>query len=141
MSFFCLVAALEDHAVVKNATVVVPDHHDIMSDTLHHNATATIASRAADIVIVPAVLVHNNIPITNTSSSSTGFEATTMTAIKAHAGRRVVRQIGLGSMGSALGSRLQGISSGYGYGYNNGASAAFLLKKCCYTFLCFSDFH
>ena len=39
---------------------------------------------------------------------------------KKNATRLVRRQIGYGGASAGIGSQLQGISSGYGYGYNNG---------------------
>ncbi|OQV20821.1 hypothetical protein BV898_05167 [Hypsibius exemplaris] len=39
--------------------------------------------------------------------------------VKKPSALRAARQIGYGAQGSSLGSQLQGISSGYGYGYNN----------------------
>lgn len=42
---------------------------------------------------------------------------------------RAKRQIGYGALGSGLAAGLSGISSGYGYGYNNGKTT-FLFSHC-----------
>ena len=60
-------------------------------------------------------------PVTKSSKSFLQQPVVSRSLVqKKNATRLVRRQIGYGGASAGIGSQLQGISSGYGYGYNNG---------------------
>ncbi|OQV19055.1 hypothetical protein BV898_06909 [Hypsibius exemplaris] len=90
----------------------------LQSDT---NATVAVLTPMSDssVETVAADSSQDDSPVKTAATDASTVTVITARKEPASVHNRRVRQIGYGAAGSGLQSQLSGISSGYGYGYNN----------------------